>query len=97
VIPYSFHPEAETELADAAIFYESRMVGLGRSFATEVEKTVSLIREYPDAGMALGVRHRRMLVHGFPYTVVYQRNPEAVFIIAVAHHSRRPTYWRRRK
>jgi hypothetical protein len=47
VIPYSFHPEAEAELADAAVFYESRMVGLGKSFAAEVERTVSFIREHP--------------------------------------------------
>ena len=28
MIPYSFHPEAEAELADAAVFYESRTQSL---------------------------------------------------------------------
>jgi toxin ParE1/3/4 len=97
LIPYSFHPEAEAELVDAALFYESRLVGLGKSFITEVDKTISLIREYPEAGTAVRVPLRRMLVHGFPYSLVYRREDEFVLIIAVAHHSKRPGYWRRRK
>ena len=41
MIPYSFHPDADTELAEAAFFYESRMRGLGKSFAAEVDRTIS--------------------------------------------------------
>ena len=43
MIPYAFHPEAEAELVDAALFYESRVDGLGRSFAAEVQRTVASI------------------------------------------------------
>ena len=32
----------------------------------------------------------------FPYNVVYLLDPDAVFIIAVAHQSRHPDYWLRR-
>ncbi|PYO38324.1 MAG: plasmid stabilization protein [Candidatus Rokuibacteriota bacterium] len=96
MIPYSFHPEAEAELVGAALFYESRMVGLGRAFATEVERTVSLIREHPDAGSPAGLPHRQMRVHRFPYSVVYRRDQESLLILAVAHQRRHPGYWRRR-
>jgi plasmid stabilization system protein ParE len=95
VIPYSFHPEAEAELASAALFYESRRVGLGRAFATEVERTVSLIREHPDAGSPAGLPHRRM-VRRFPYWIVYQTDQDSVFVLAVAHQRRHPGYWRPR-
>jgi plasmid stabilization system protein ParE len=97
VIPYTFHPEAEIEFADAVSFYESRNVGLGRSFAAEVNQTVSVIREHPDTGSPIGLGRRRMLVHRFPYSVVYRQDAESLVIIAVAHHRRRPGYWRRRK
>lgn len=97
MIPYSFHPEAEAELVAAAMFYESRMVGLGKSFAAEVERTVSLIREHPDAGSPVGLPRRRMRVYRFPYSVVYRRDPESILILAVAHQRQRPRYWRRRK
>ncbi len=96
MIPYSFHPEAEAELVDAAMFYESRSLGLGKSFVAEVERTVSLIREHPDAGVSIGLPRRQMRLFRFPYTVVYQRQPESVLVLAFAHQRRRPGYWRRR-
>jgi hypothetical protein len=40
LISHFFHPEAEAELEDAALFYECRMPGLGKFFAAEVERTI---------------------------------------------------------
>ena len=60
MIPYSFHPEAEAEFADAAVFYESRLIGLGKSFVAEVERTVSLTREHPDIDVYLGAIDDRL-------------------------------------
>jgi toxin ParE1/3/4 len=62
VIPYSFHPEAEAEFADAARLYESRVTGLGRHFSAEVQRIISHIREYPDAGTPVRLPVRRTLV-----------------------------------
>jgi plasmid stabilization system protein ParE len=97
VIPYSFHPDAEVELEEASLVYESRMTGLGKSFATEVQRTIALIRQFPDAGSPLGARRRRVLVDRFPYSVAYRRDTDSVVVIAVAHQRRRPGYWRSRK
>ena len=44
MISYFFHPEADAELEDAAIFYESRIPGLGKSLSAEVERTILFIR-----------------------------------------------------
>ena len=62
MIAYSFHPEADVEFEEASVFYESRMPGLGKSFAAEVENTISLIREFPEAGSPVGASHRRAVV-----------------------------------
>jgi hypothetical protein len=35
---YKFHPDAELELNQAAIFYEAGMSGLGADFSDEVER-----------------------------------------------------------
>jgi hypothetical protein len=67
VIPYDFHPEARAEFIEATVFYESRRVGLGSWFATEVERTITLIRSHPDVGRLGGPRRRRMPLLGFPY------------------------------
>jgi putative SOS response-associated peptidase YedK len=58
LIAYSFHPDAEAELADAADYYEARRPGLGKAFAGEVTRTISLIREHPDAGSPVGPSRR---------------------------------------
>ena len=97
MIAYSFHPEAAAEFEDASLFYESRMPGLGRSFAAEVERTIYLIREFPDAGSLVGRERRRVVVARFPYSVVYQLGAKSIVIVAVAHQRRRPGYWRQRK
>jgi toxin ParE1/3/4 len=97
VIPYSFHPEAEAELFEAASHYESRVAGLGQAFATEADRVISFLRAYPDAGFPVDRKRRRMSMDRFPYAIVYQRLPEALLIIAIAHFRRRPNYWRRRK
>lgn len=97
MIPFTFHPEAEVEFADAAEFYESRMVGLGQAFIAEVERCVALVWEQPDVGSPAGSNRRRVVVGRFPYSVVYRTDPQSILILAIAHQRRRPGYWRRRK
>jgi len=97
LIPYQFHFEAEEELAETAVFYESRVIGLGASFTSEVQRTVNLIREYPHSGLLLGQKVRRVLVRRFPYEVIYRHDASRIFILAVAHQHRRPGYWRHRR
>jgi len=97
LIPYQFHFEAEEELAETAVFYESRMIGLGKSFTSEVQRTVNLIREYPDSGLLLGQKVRRIIVRRFPYEVIYRHDPKQLFILAVAHQHRLPGYWSHRQ
>jgi plasmid stabilization system protein ParE len=96
VIPYRFHPAAAAEVEEAALFYESRMPNLGKSFASEVERTIALVREFPDAGTSLDHNLRRVLVARFPYAIVYRHDQDAVLVLAVAHQRRRPDYWRQR-
>jgi len=51
---------------------------------------------YPRAGKLVGRRARRIEVSGFRYAVIYQILPDLIFILAIAHHSRRPGFWRSR-
>ena len=97
MIPYDFHPEAKTEFIEATVFYELQRVGLGSSFAAEVERTIALIRSHPEVAAQSRLGRRQMSHLGFPYSVVYRHDSESVLILAVAHQSRRPGYWRYRK
>ncbi len=39
---------------------------------------------------------RRIVLKRFPYDVVFLLDRDRVVILAYAHHSRRPGYWRER-
>ena len=97
MIPYQFHSEAEDELAESAVFYESRVRGLGKTFSSEVQRTINLVRNYPELGSSLGSKARRVLVRRFPYNVIYRHESGQIFILAVAHQRRRPGYWKERQ
>ena len=51
----------------------------------------------PDALPPLGIKYRWVRVSRFPYVLVFRElTPKTVKVVAVAHTSRRPGYWRRR-
>ena len=97
MIAYRFHPAAQVELEEAAAFYESRLAGLGKFFAAEIERTISIVRQFPESGSALAGGQRRAIVARFPYSIVYREQGDAIVIVAVAHQRRRPGYWRGRR
>lgn len=92
-----FHPSARAELDESALFYESRLRGLGSRFADAAEQAVRRIVETPTAGAPVGTEYRGRIVAGFPFSIIYRAWGDHVFIVAVAHQHRRPGYWRRRR
>ena len=91
-----FHPEAERELVSAQIWYEKRSEVAAQAFALELDKAIHRILESPQT-YPMGRRgERRFILERFPYTILYRTEDDDVFVTAVAHHSRRPDYWRHR-
>ena len=48
-------------------------------------------------GIDIGKGERRFTVDRFHYDVVYRIERKSVLVLAVAHHRRKPRYWRKRK
>lgn len=92
----AFHPEARLEYREAAAFYEERRPGLGAAFSREIEGAIEQILEAPDRWRFIEQDVRRCLAHIFPYGVLNTVESDFVLIIAVAHGSRKPGYWRER-
>lgn len=92
---------AEEELRAAVGWYESRRSGLGSRFLSEIGRVLNLIRRQPElGGPVYRVRPRyevrRMPLRRFPYFVIYRERDAEIQIVAFAHTSRKPGYWRHR-
>ena len=46
--------------------------------------------------MPLSGEFRKRIVQGFPFSVIYRVWEDHIYLVAVAHHHRRPGYWRER-
>jgi len=54
-------------------------------------------RAFPESSpVALGPV-RRKVISAFPYSVTYSLIDEVIVVLAFAHHSRQPLYWRGRE
>jgi hypothetical protein len=75
---------------------------LGRRFLADVWSALERIEADPSQFPSLETlsaspRYQRILLDDFPYLIVYEQFESDVFVYPVAHASRRPNYWRRRK
>ena len=96
------HRFAEDELTDAALWYESRQPGLGASFLDLVDNVIDRLcsgrlPSSPVPGVEMIRDARRVLLRRFPYSIVFYERETEIIIIAFAHSSRRPGYWRSRE
>lgn len=92
---------AAEEAAEAASFYEGAQPGLGGKFEQAFFDAIALLREelVPLSAISpelsrLGVG--RIILRRFPFSIVARKAEDAFEVVAVAHHSRRPAYWRAR-
>ena len=94
--PVRYHLDARDELVESALYYETRQTGLADRFVDAVEQCEQAIQEFPRAGAPMGHGARRRRVQGFPYALVSKEYPDHILVVAVAHFSRKPKYWRER-
>lgn len=88
--------EARRELAEAQEFYDNEAPGYGLFFLEAVERELELLAEFPFIGRPILRAARRRVLSEWPYSIVYQPVLGSIYVIAIAHHSRRPGYWRKR-
>jgi|SRR3990172_9177168 len=87
-------PEAEQDLADAAIWYDEQLPGLGRQFLDEMLVAFSSIAETPLMYPIIHRNTRRTLIHRFPFGVYYRVENSIIVVLAVMHGSRDPHRWK---
>jgi plasmid stabilization system protein ParE len=83
-------------MTEAALFYEMAHANLGDDFLDDIRFAIDAVRERPKLGVEVGYGFRRVLVRRFPFSVIYFFEPGQIVVVAVAHQSRSPDYWKGR-
>ena len=85
--------EAQDELVDAISRYESIELGLGRSLRDEVGSNLVWIQAHPEVPRLRTLGYYRVNLRTFPYYIPYVVRSDVLWVLAIAHVSRRPMYW----
>ena len=93
--------EASREFQEAADWYEGETPGLGFRLIDAVEHAIELLREDfpPQTSGPDDAGHRgakRLILHRFPFSIITIEQDGEFVVLALAHHSRRPDYWKNR-
>lgn len=100
-LPVRPNAEAEEEFRYYIRWYENETIGLGDRLWSEIQAAIDLISDRPGIGEAVRrVRTRgavrRVPLRHFPFLLVYRVFPDHLEVVALAHTSRKPNYWRTR-
>ena len=93
------HRLAVEEIDHEVDYYESRYAGLGDELEDEIDAALDTIARFPRVGAPWKHREDRrvFVLSRFPFTLPYQITGEEIVVLALAHTSRRPGYWSRRR
>jgi plasmid stabilization system protein ParE len=89
--------QAAAEYDAAFDWYLNRSLKAARDFDAEVTRAVAQILQSPQRWAAGSHQTRRCLLRKFPFVVIYRARSESLIqIVAFAHTSRKPGYWKSR-
>jgi toxin ParE1/3/4 len=91
-----FHQEATEEYDAAFDWYLERSPNAALRFDEEVDFALAQIIAAPTRWAGGPHSTRRYLLRQFPFTLIYRERAANIQIIAVAHTSRKPGYWKQR-
>jgi plasmid stabilization system protein ParE len=95
-LPIEFHADATEEYLSALAWYRQQSPKAAENFAKAFDQAIEHIQQSPGRWPVYFKRCRRYTLRRFPFTIIYQSGPSLTRVVAVAHGSRRPRYWRDR-
>ena len=91
-------PEAEADITDAALWYDSRERGVGLELISEVRSAIARALKNPESftRVRLNPTIHRVLTRRFPYRVFFIVRTDALVVFAVLHAARHDRVWKHR-
>ena len=93
---YLWDAGALDDLEEATTFYFQEDPGLELRFAECLDNAIEQVTTRPHSWPTVEGEVRRHIVEIFPYSLIYLIETDHVLILAVAHQSRHPEYWKDR-
>lgn len=91
---YELHPEAESELNNAALYYaKEASKGIALAFLAEFERVAELLESNQQLGTKSKTGLRVYPFRRFPYSIIYREVASGPYLYAVAHQRQAPGYW----
>ena len=84
---------AKEEIKNAFFWYLEKKEQTALRFYQSLTNVLDILVVSPKIGRLLDDRHRKFHLTRFPYNIIYREDAEIIYVIAVAHHSRKPGYW----
>lgn len=93
----AFHDEASAEYDAAFDWYLERSPDAALKFDAEVDRVLTLVIQAPQRWATGPHSTHKFLLRQFPFILIYREQIRGeIQIIAVAHTSRKPGYWKQR-
>ncbi|MDO9556126.1 MAG: type II toxin-antitoxin system RelE/ParE family toxin [Coriobacteriia bacterium] len=89
-------PDAEADITDAAVWYETQSPGLGLEFLRLVDACLADVDRAPHRFPVIRRNMRRALLRRFPYGVFFVEADGGVEVVACLHARRDPHEWSER-
>jgi hypothetical protein len=95
-VKIQFHPAAELEFAESALWYDRQISGLGKDFVKAVDDGLQKIISSPFTQPIIYKSLRRFVIKRFPFIILYTITNDSVLVVAVFHTKRSPLSWKKR-
>lgn len=90
--------EAENELDESFIWYETQKIGLWDEFIQYIQISFDFIKNHPESSEKKKKNIYRHLMNKFPFGIYYtiEKEVNQIQIISILHFKRNPKIWRKR-
>ena len=89
----TFAEPARAEAREARRYYEAISPDLALRFSAALDRVVRRVEADPLLWPPVKGKIRRALLTRFPYALLYRVEADAIYVLAVMHQRRKPSYW----
>ena len=82
--------EANFEIIESYVFYESKSKGLGDRFLNQLDIYFERIQSFPEHYQIKRNPYREAFIKKFPFVIIYEIIENEIIVYAVFHSSRNP-------